>query len=91
MRHIPIHGRHGSLEPMHTTVYREVVPHEGEYERASEDDDGVVHIRSTRMFGCRETKHDRSQRHPTDGDEGAKSTLLDKTFVTRSPLSRIQN
>ena len=60
---------------MHATTYREVVPHDAEYEHASEDDDGVVHTRGIRKPGCREKKHDRSQRHPTDGDERAKSAL----------------
>ena len=64
-----------ALEPMHATVYGEVIPDDGEHESSSEDDGGVVHVRSTHLHCRGEEEHDGRKRHPADGNKRDDSRL----------------
>jgi hypothetical protein len=45
----------GTGKLVHAAEFGEVVPHEGEYESTSGDDDNAFHVRSTRRHCRRET------------------------------------
>jgi hypothetical protein len=76
-RNIYFHGTHRSLKPMHAPIHGEVEPNEGKYEHAAENDGGVVHPLSVRVFRRWEEEDDRHGRHPADRNERAESALAD--------------
>ena len=80
------HGRHRSLEPVHTPVYWEIEPNEGKDEHTTEDNNGVVHILTVRVLLRWEEEYDRHRPHPGDRNKSAQSALIEMGVGRRHRL-----
>ena len=81
-RRIQLYVPDGTIEPIHSTILREVIVDDAEKDPSASDHTCVVHVRGARLWRGGEHDNDDGEYHPKDGYERRRWALGRKCTVS---------